>query len=184
MVGSPDFPGTNSQVINAKANRYLLTHVIPQARRARVRIWPLGFGRDANLYELQPIAAGGALGSCDAALPDATPHAIHVLSAADIKSALPQIFANARCLHYTPGPKAKVGFGASVDLYVTVPDIVTFGSIEVARRYQQISVTDYDPDNSSRAASVTWTAGRLCAWRRSRPRGSSTTAEGNPAFGG
>src|ERR1700683_2451391 len=121
MVGSPDFPGTNYQAVNAKANQYLRTRVIPQAKRAGVRIWPLGFGRGANLRALRRIAAGGALDSCDAALPDAIPHAIHVRSAADIESALPQIFANARCFHYSKGPKAKVG-SAAVNLYVTVPD--------------------------------------------------------------
>lgn len=147
MVGSPAFPGNDSQAVNAEANQYLLSQTLPQAKRAGVRIWPLGFGPDVDHAELQQIAAGGAQGSCNVALPDATPHAITVPDASRIETELPQIYANARCLHYSPGESAPIGPGGSADLYVTVPDIVTFGSLEVIRQSQQISVTYFDPKN-------------------------------------
>ena len=145
MVGSPDFTGSSDQAINNEANQYLVGQTLPQAKQAGVRIWPLGFGPDVDHAELQQIAAGGAQGSCNAQLPDATPHAITVPSASRIESELPQIYANARCLHYTPGESAVVGPGGSADLYVDVSNIVTFGSLEVIRQSPQISVTYYDP---------------------------------------
>jgi hypothetical protein len=147
MVGSPDFPGTSNAAINAEANQYLLSQTLPAAKNAGVRIWPLGFGPHVDVQELKEIAAGGAQNSCNATLPDATPHEVTVASASQIESELPQIYANARCSNYSPGESAPIGPGGSADLYVNVPDIVSFGSIEVIRQYQQISVTYFDPDN-------------------------------------
>ena len=147
MVGAPGFSGSSDKAINARANQYLLTGTLPIARAAGVRIWPLGFGPDVDLHELQAIAAGGAQSSCNAALPDATPHAITVASASEIESELPQIFANARCLSYLPGTSASIGPGGSANLYVKVSDIATSGSLEVIRQFPQISVTYFDPDN-------------------------------------
>jgi len=68
-----------------------------------------------------------------------------VADASTIENELPQIYANARCLHYTPGESAPIGPGSAADLYVTVPDIVTYGSLEVIRQSTQISVTYFDP---------------------------------------
>jgi hypothetical protein len=144
MVGAPNYSGTNAQ-INKAANQNLLTQTLPDAKTAQVRLWPLGFGPSVNLAELQEIAAGGAQGSCNQALPDATPKAITVASASQIEKRLPQIFANARCDGYVAGESAPVGSGGTADLYVTVPDIATNGSIEVIRQYPQISVTYFDP---------------------------------------
>jgi hypothetical protein len=147
MVGVPGFAGSSDTAINARANQYLLTRTLPMAKAAGVRIWPLGFGPDVDLQELQAIASGGAQGSCNAALPDATPHAITVGSASEIESELPQIFANARCLSYFPGTSASIGPGGSANLYVKVSNIATSGSLEVIRQFPQISVTYFDPDN-------------------------------------
>lgn len=146
MVGSPDFAGSSNSQINQEANQYLTGVTLPRAKAAGVRIWPLGFGPDVDQGELQQIAAGGAQGTCNKALPDATPHAITVPNASALESELPQIYANARCLHYSPGESAPIGPGGSADLYVNVPDIVSFGSLEVIRQFQQISVTYFDPD--------------------------------------
>jgi hypothetical protein len=147
MVGSPNFPGSNNAEINSNANNFLLNQTLPQAKNAGVRIWPLGFGSDVDLNELQEIAEGGAQASCNTDLPDAKPHAFTVGSATQIETKLPQIFANARCLDYSPGESAPIGSGGSADLYVTIPDIVTAGSLEVIRQFPQISVSFYDPDN-------------------------------------
>jgi hypothetical protein len=145
MVGSPGYSGSNAQ-INAAANDNLLHQTLPAAKAAGVRIWPLGFGPAVDLNELQQIAAGGAQGSCSA-LPDATPHAITVANATQIETALPQIYANARCLQVTPGQSAPIGSGGTADLYVTVPDIATQGVLEVIRQDPRIAITYYDPDH-------------------------------------
>jgi hypothetical protein len=147
MVDAPGYAGLTKSEVYAKANQVLRSSTLPRARTRGVRIWPLGFGSDVNLGELQQIAAGGAQGSCSSALPEATPRAITVQSSSQIESVLQQIFANARCLGYTPGTSASIRSGGSVNLYVSVPAVVTSGTIEVVRQYQQVSVTYFDPDN-------------------------------------
>jgi hypothetical protein len=147
MFDAPGFPRSSEKAANVQGNNVLLTSTLPMAKADGVRIWPLGFGPEAYLPELQEIAAGGAQGSCNASLPDATPHAITVTSASEIGGKLLQIFANARCLKYSPGQSALIKSGGSADLYVTVPDVATSGSLEVIRQSSQISVTYFDPDS-------------------------------------
>ena len=144
MADAPGFSG-NEAVANTEGNSDLQETTLPMAKAAGVRIWPLGFGPAVDLQELQAIASGGAQGSCNAALPDATPHAFTVASASEIDSKLPQIFANARCLAYVPGTSASIGPGGSANLSVKVPGVATSGSLEVIRQFPQVSVTYFDP---------------------------------------
>ena len=145
MVGSPGFAGSSNDAINAKGNHFLITRTLPAAKAAGVRIWPLGFEGSEDLGELKTIAADGYQGSCDEALPDATPHALTVASAGGIEQELLQIFANARCLGYSKYTSALIGPGDSANLYAKVPDIATSGWLEVIRQTPQISVSYFDP---------------------------------------
>lgn len=147
MFDAPGFTESSENAANIQGNFDLQTSTLPTAKTDGVRIWPLGFGPDVYLPELQQIATGGAQGSCDTSLPDATPRAITVASASEIEGTLLQIFANARCLKYSPGQSALIKSGSSANLSVTVPDVATAGSLEVIRQSPQISVTYFDPDN-------------------------------------
>lgn len=146
MVGSPNYSGSPQQVDQAAQNN-LVNVTLPGAKAAGVRIWPLGFGPAVNRGELRLIAAGGAQGSCAKQLPGAIPHAITVASAAQIHTAVQTIFAGARCLGVVPGSHGEVS-PSPVDLYVTVPVIATYGTIEVVRQSPQVAVTFYDPDGN------------------------------------
>ena len=145
MVGSPGFTGGSDNAINDKGEHVLVTKTLPAANAAGVRIWPLGFGGSSDLGELTTLANGGYQGSCDTALPDATPHALTVPSPAGIEQELLQIFANARCLGYSKYSSAVIGPGDSANLYAEVPDIATSGWLEVIRQTPQISVNYFDP---------------------------------------
>jgi hypothetical protein len=163
MVDTPRYPGDIGKA-DSTGNQVLQNSTLPLAKADGVSIWPLAFGSKAAVDgpELQKIVTGGAQDSCDPALRDATPHVTRVDSAADVQ-ALPQLFADATCGNYappTPKSTASIGPGGSADLYVTVPAVVTSGSIVVTRQSSKVKVTYFDPDGRQVPASGASFAGQ------------------------
>jgi hypothetical protein len=137
-----DSPGYGPDPDSRQANgRAELTQALAEARDAEVAIWPLGFGDEIDRDALTAMAEGGYRGGCTS-LPDAAPRMRVVEGAGELRAALQETFAAARC--------ARVELGTSgtppTDLYVTIPPIATDGSISVAKRDPRVRVTYFDPD--------------------------------------
>ncbi|MDI2130364.1 vWA domain-containing protein, partial [Yinghuangia seranimata] len=130
-------PGTDR---TAAALRRLNDLVLPDAVKAHVQIWPLGFGQ-ADLNALSAIAAGGYQQPCSQR-PDSKPHASVVRTAVEATTALEQALAVARCADVVIGDSGTV----PTELSVTIPSVATDGTIQVLKP-DDARVTYIDPDN-------------------------------------
>ncbi|MDT9684192.1 vWA domain-containing protein [Streptomyces sp. TRM76323] len=117
-----------------------LADELARARREKVQIWPLGFGRAIDRATLTDMAEGGYRGGC-ADLPSATPRMRVVADSTGIDKAFQEVFAAARCAGVIPGDSKR----PPADLYVTIPPIATDGSITVSKHDPKVTVTYYDP---------------------------------------
>ncbi|WP_345571704.1 vWA domain-containing protein [Nonomuraea rosea] len=141
---SPQY-GADPQARNRNAQAQI-DRSLKDAEKARVQIWPLGFGA-ADKSGLDAFAAGGWRQPCgDQA--SATPRARVVASSADVVRSLLEAFAYARCAGIEQPVTDSLDAGATVDLHVNIPIIATDGSIVVVKRDKRIQVTYFDPDGN------------------------------------
>ncbi len=141
---SPQY-GADAQARNRNA-RAQIDRSLRDAEKARVQIWPLGFG-SADRTSLDAFAAGGWRQPCgDQAT--ATPRARVVATSADVERSLLEAFAYARCAGIEQSVTDSLEPNATVDLQVNIPIIATDGSIVVVKRDRRIRVTYFDPDGN------------------------------------
>lgn len=142
-----------------------LAGAVDDARRFGAQIWPLGFGKKAQVSELDKIAAGGAQGACP--LSSARPSAHVVSDSKVVADALLQAFAGARCARRTPSSTAP-SVTADTDLTVHIPAVATDASLTVVKGDPaSVAVTYYDP----RGKKVPTTGGGTAAYQLSGQSG-------------
>ncbi|WP_344884112.1 vWA domain-containing protein [Nonomuraea antimicrobica] len=141
---SPQY-GADGQSRNRNAQTQIAGS-LQDAQRAKVQIWPLGFG-SADKASLDAFAAGGWRQPCGEQ-ETATPRARVVAGSADVERSLLEAFAYARCAGIGESVTDSLEAGATVDLHVKIPIIATDGSIVVVKRDPRIQVTYFDPDGN------------------------------------
>ncbi|MGW0203986.1 vWA domain-containing protein, partial [Nonomuraea sp. NPDC003201] len=141
---SPQY-GADAQARNRNA-RAQIDRSLRDADKARVQIWPLGFG-SADKTSLDAFAAGGWRQPCGDQ-ETATPRARVVATSADVERSLLEAFAYARCAGIEQSVTDSLEPNATVDLQVNIPIIATDGSIVVVKRDRRIRVTYFDPDGN------------------------------------
>ncbi|MEV4169183.1 vWA domain-containing protein [Nonomuraea sp. NPDC049709] len=141
-VGNSPQYGADAQARNRNAQAQIGSG-LKDAERARVQIWPLGFG-SADKTSLDAFATGGWRQPCGGQ-ESATPRARVVANSADVERSLLEAFAYARCAGIEESVTDSLDAGATVDLHVNIPIIATDGSIVVVKRDRRIQVTYFDP---------------------------------------
>lgn len=119
---------------------------LPEARRRRVQIWPLGFGSAVSKAGLQLFAEGGAgTSSRCSTVAAARPRAVVVRDTADVVYSLVQALGRSRCGAVTTREGGVLNRGKSVDLRVAIPEIATDGALTVVKSDPSFRVDFFDP---------------------------------------
>lgn len=144
VARSPQY-GADAESRNRNAQKQIDSG-LKDAERAKVQIWPLGFG-SADKSSLDAFAAGGWREPCGGQ-ESATPRARVVADSKDVERSLLEAFAYARCAGIGDSVTDSLDSGATVDLHVTIPIIATDGSIVVVKRDRRVQVTYFDPQGT------------------------------------
>lgn len=117
-----------------------LDKALAEAARAKVQIWPLGFGEGIDESALDAMAAGGYQGGCTD-LPAARPRATVVPDSTTLGNALQRAFAGARCLVTDPPVEDR----PPADISVRLSPLATLATIVVSKGDPEVRATYYDP---------------------------------------
>jgi hypothetical protein len=152
---SPQY-GTQVAQRTPEAWRLIEQRLLPEARRAQVSIWPLGFGPQASYRQLQRFAVGGASGSrrCPS-IQGTRPHAVIVRDDDQLVYALARAGTLAGCGQIGPPQRAEVDPRHRATLKVSIPAITTEGTLTVATENPLAKVTFADPEGLQVPASGT-----------------------------
>ncbi|MDQ1035665.1 hypothetical protein QFZ75_002081 [Streptomyces sp. V3I8] len=138
VADSPAY-GTDKESRRENGERELKKALV-EAARAKVQIWPLGFGQGIDERALDTMAAGGYQGGC-ADLPAAHPRAAVVPDSRTLGNALQRAFAGARCLVTDP----PVEDTPPADISLRLSPLATLASIVVSKGDPEVKATYYDP---------------------------------------
>jgi hypothetical protein len=122
------------------ARAILNDQTIPAALNAHVSIFGLGFGKDAKLDDLTPMAQHSYQDQCAANRAQLVPDV-----SATRTTLLAEFYAAARCAVFTGGKLIPLPSGSTDDVPVNVPAIATSGAIEVLTGNPQDKVVFEDP---------------------------------------
>ncbi|WP_194236436.1 vWA domain-containing protein [Streptomyces acidicola] len=117
-----------------------LKKALAEAARAKVQIWPLGFGQGIDEGALDAMAAGGYQGGC-ADLAAARPRAAVVPDSRTLGNALQRAFAGARCLVTDPPVEDR----PPADISLRLSPLATLATIVVSKGDPEVKATYYDP---------------------------------------
>ncbi|WP_330347541.1 vWA domain-containing protein [Streptomyces sp. NBC_00582] len=124
----------------AKNGAQELTKALAEAARAKVQIWPLGFGDAIDEKALAAMAAGGYRGGC-VDLPAARPRAAVVPDSTTLGNAVQRAFAGARCLVTDP----PVEDTPPADISLRLSPLATLATVVVSKGDPAVKATYYDP---------------------------------------
>ncbi|MEZ0113855.1 hypothetical protein ABH920_007889 [Catenulispora sp. EB89] len=133
-------PNAGSDDATRLARAILTNQTIPDALAAHVSIWGLGFGTDAKLDDLTPMAQHSYQDQCAANRAQLVPDVSETRT-----TLLAQFFASARCAVFKNGNLVPLSSGSTVDVPVDIPVIATSGAIEVLTGDPQDKVVFEDP---------------------------------------
>jgi len=117
--------------------------VVPEARKAGVQIWPIGFGTDIDFAMLKYLAANAGRTGCQDR--ETEPVASRAPDATAAVAAMMDAFVQARCLDQNRSPQRPIGDGDEVELQVSVPTTATDGAINVVKGDPRVKVGYFDP---------------------------------------
>lgn len=130
----------------AAAMREIQQQILPQARRAGIQVWALGFGPQVSKPALDTFAAGGAGSNSHCAGATGThPTGVVVGSSTEVITGLLRTLGRARCAQVEDPDSGRLEPGKTLTLTVRIPVIATDGAITVTKVDPSFRVAYYDP---------------------------------------
>jgi hypothetical protein len=152
---SPQY-GKDAALRDSEATRQIRQQVLPDARRAGVQIWALGFGPQVSKPALDAFARGGAgSNSHCAGSVGARPAGIVVGTSSEVIYGLLRTLGRARCAQVEPPASGRLEPGKTLTLKVHIPVIATDGAITVTKIDPSFKVKYYDPQGHQAPATGT-----------------------------